>query len=83
MVHFTLVYVMQFSATNIFLTIMYMTQNDTSYGSWIYNYVCNQCLSPLKLYNKTDRHNITEILLKVALNTISLTQMSDCCLMPN
>ena len=78
-----------------------------SYGSWIYNYLCNQCLSPLKLWvwillmvrctwynimwsslsvtcgrswftlgipisssNKTDRHDITEILLKVALNTI-------------
>jgi len=78
-----------------------------SYGSWIYNYLCNQCLSPLKLWvwipfiwgvfditlcdkvcqlhaagiwfspgswisptNKTDRHNIAEILLKVALNTI-------------
>ena len=26
--------------------------------------------------NETDRHNITEILLKVALNTISLTQDS-------
>ena len=21
-----------------------------SYGSWIYNYICNQCLSPLKLW---------------------------------
>jgi hypothetical protein len=78
------------------------------YGSWIYNYLCNQCLSPLKLWvwillmvryiwciimwivcqwlatgrwfslctplsstNKTDRHDITEILLKVALNTIT------------
>jgi len=20
-----------------------------SYGSWIYNYLCNQCLSPLKM----------------------------------
>ena len=77
-----------------------------SYDSWIYNYLCNQCLSPLTLYiwipfrrvvldttlcdkvcqwlatgrwfspvtpvsstNKTDRHDITEILLKVALNT--------------
>jgi hypothetical protein len=71
-----------------------------SYGSWIYNYLCNQCLSPLMLWvrisirvrcttlcdkvcqwlatgqrfspgppgpstNKTDRHDITEILLKV------------------
>ena len=75
-----------------------------SYGSWIYKYLCNQCLSPLMLWvrisirgrcttlcdqvcewlatsrwfspgppvsttNKTDRHDITEILLKVALNT--------------
>ena len=81
-----------------------------SYGtcSWIYNYLCNQCLSPLMLWvrilirvrcttlcdkvcqwlatglwfspgppvsstNKTDHHDITEILLKVALNTITLT----------
>ena len=81
-----------------------------SYGSWIYNYLCNQCLSPLTLWvwiplmasvldttlcdkvcqwlaagqgfspgnpvssiNRTDRHDITEILLKVVLNTITLT----------
>jgi hypothetical protein len=73
-----------------------------SYRSWIYNYLCNQCPSPLKLWvriplmamctrynlhvikfvndlwqvshtNETDRHDIAEILLKVALNTISLT----------
>jgi hypothetical protein len=81
-----------------------------SYGSWIYNYLCNQCLSPLTLWvrtplrrgvldttlcdkicqwlatgrwfspgtvvsstNKTDDHDITEILLKVALNTIKPT----------
>jgi len=79
-----------------------------SYGSWIYNYLCIQCLSPLMLWvriliwvrcttlcgkvcqwlatgwwfsqcppvsfiNKTDRHDITEILLKVALNTIKQT----------
>ena len=79
-----------------------------SYGSWIYNYLWNQCLSPLMLWirtalrlgvldttlcdkvcqwlvagrwfslgtldsstNKTDCHNIAEILLKVMLNTIS------------
>ena len=76
-----------------------------SYGSWIYNYLWNQCLSPLMLWiristrtkcttlcdkvcqwlaagqwfspgppvsstNKTDCHDITEILLKVVLNTI-------------
>ena len=81
-----------------------------SYGSWIYNYLCNQHLSALTLWvwiplrwdvldttlcdkvcqwlvtgwwfspcppvssiNKTDRHDITEILLKVVLNTIILT----------
>ena len=71
------------------------------YGRWIYNYLCNQCLSPVRLWiwiplrwgvldttlcdkdcqwfspvsstNKTDHHDITEILLKVALNTINLT----------
>ena len=73
-----------------------------SYGSWIYNYLCNQCLSSLscefkprswrgvldttlcdKVYlwlatgqwvsstNKIDHHDITEILLKVALNVIN------------
>ena len=75
------------------------------YGSWIYNYLCNRCLSPLMFWvwislmtmcttlcdklcqwlvagqwfspctpvsstNKTACHGITEILLKVALNTI-------------
>ena len=79
-----------------------------SYGSWIYNCICYQCLSPLMLWvrisirarcttlcdkvcqwfvtgrlfspgppvsstNKTDRHDIAEILLKVALNTIKQT----------
>ena len=77
-----------------------------SYGSCIYNFLCNQCLSLLMLWvrisirarcttlcdkvcqwlvtgqwfspgplvsstNKTDRHDINEILLKVALNTIN------------
>jgi hypothetical protein len=69
-------------------------------GSWIYNYLCNQCLLPRTLWvrtalrrgvpdttlcdkvtcdrysrvsstNKTDHHDITEILLKVPLNTIN------------
>ena len=79
-----------------------------SYRMWIYNYLCNLCLSPLMLWvripimarcttlwdkvcqwlvtgwqfspcppvsstNKTDHHDITEILLKVALNTIYQT----------
>jgi hypothetical protein len=79
-----------------------------SHDSWIYYYICIQCLSPLTLWvqipfrwsildttlcdkvcqwlatgqwfslgtpvsstNKTDRHDITEILLKVVLNTIN------------
>jgi hypothetical protein len=79
------------------------------HGSWIYNYLCNQRLSPLMLWvqisirsrctklcdqvclwlatgrwfsrdfpvsstNKTDHHDIAEILLKVALNTIKQTK---------
>ena len=77
---------------------------------WIYNYLCNQCLSSLTLWvriphiafctrysimwlslsvtcdrsvispgtpvsstNESDRHNITDLLFKVALNTIILT----------
>ena len=78
-----------------------------SYGNWIYIYLCNQFLSPLKSWveislrrgvldttlcnkvcqwlavgqwfslgtpissNKTDHHDIAEILLKMALNTIN------------
>ena len=91
------------------------------YGSWIYNNLSNQCLSPLKLWfrtpfiarcirynimlyslwvtgdrgrwfspctpvsytNKTDRHDITEILLKVALNTINQPDYVNCCLIYN
>ena len=54
------------------------TISCASYCSWIYNYLCNQCLSPLQLriqipVNKTDLHDLTEISLKVALNTINLT----------
>ena len=59
-----------------------------SYGSWIYNYFCNQCISfhylscefelwfssdtPVSATNKTDLHDITEILIKLAFNTITL-----------
>jgi hypothetical protein len=81
-----------------------------SYVSWIYIYLCNQCLTPLNCEfesrswrgvcdttlwdkvcqwlatsrwfspgnlvsstNKTDRHYITEMLVKMALNTITIT----------
>ena len=90
-----------------------------SYDSWIYNYICNQCISPLTLWvrisrrrgvldttlcdkvcqclatdrwfslgtlasftNKTDRHDITEILLNVLLNTI-LPFTVGCIMYPN
>jgi len=78
------------------------------YGRWIYNYLCNRCLSPLMLWvrisiramcttfcdtdfqwlatarwfspgppvssnNKTDHHDITELLLKVVLKSIKQT----------
>jgi hypothetical protein len=94
-----------FHETYMFL---HFVQGPWSYGSWIYNYLCNQCLSPLMLWvrilirarcttlcdkvcqwlatglwfslgspvssiNKTDCHDITEILLKVALNIIKQT----------
>jgi hypothetical protein len=97
---------------NIMLILIIVPSWSWSYGSWIYNYLCNQYLSPLKLWsssnpvngevyskqhymikfvndlrhvtgrwfspvsstNKTDRHDITEILLKVALNIININQ---------
>jgi len=93
------------------LTVYHLLHEEPSrswsYGSWIYNYLCNQCLlpptlwvrtphrrgifvntlcdricqwlatgrwfSPVSSTNKTDRHAIVEILLKVALNTKTLT----------
>ena len=85
-----------------------------SNGSWIYTYLCNQCLSPLMLWvrisirvrcttlcdkvcqwlptcrwfspgtpvsstNKTDCHDIAEILLKVPLNNIKQTNSCHLC----
>ena len=98
----------QFSYFNVF--IFYFNLKRLLSGSWIYNYLCNQCLSPLTLWvrillrlgvldttlcynicqllatgqwfspgtqvsstNKIERHDIAEILLKVAINTITLT----------
>jgi hypothetical protein len=93
--------------TNSYLDIVELSW-PWSYGSWIYNYLCNHCLSPPMLWvpnptqmrctwyiimwqslsvtcglwfspgtlisstNRTDHHNKTEILLKVALNTVTL-----------
>jgi len=96
-----------------FCSMFYGPSWSWSYGSWTYNYLCNQCLLPLTLWvripimarctkmyliqhyvikfvsdlrqvvgfsqgtpvshtNKTDHHDINEILLKVALDTINL-----------
>jgi len=80
-----------------FLKIKVVLKLYTKNGRWIYNYLCNQCLSPLTLRVriplmrsvldtalcdkvflrilqfpppiKTDHHDITDILLKVQLNT--------------
>ena len=82
-----------------------------SYGSWMYNYLCNQCLSSLTLWvripsgnttlyekvyqllagflwfspgtqvsstNKTDRQDITETLLKVALCWLEIQDGHQC-----
>jgi hypothetical protein len=67
---------------------IFLSVPSWSFGSGIYKYLCNQCLSfhhlscdfefwfspdtPVSATNKTDLHDITEILLKVAFNTITL-----------
>jgi hypothetical protein len=96
---------------NYYLICLILYGSTWSYSSWIYNYLCNQGLSPLKLWvrtpfmamctcvldttlcdkvcqrlatgrwfslgtlifstNKIDGHVLTEIILKVALNTIN------------
>jgi hypothetical protein len=102
--------VMVYNQHIISFNIAWWSSWSSPYGSWINNYLCNLCLSPLKLwvrislmarctrYNfmwlslsltcdmsvvfpgtlvssptKTDRHGVTEILLKVALNIIILS----------
>ena len=92
--------------TYMYMYIKSLTSWPWSHGSWIYNYLCNQFLSPLMLWisvrargttlcdkvcqwlvtgwwfspgspvssiDKTDCHDITEILLNVLLNTIKQT----------
>jgi hypothetical protein len=43
---------------------------DYTYSTTLCDKVCQCWFSPVSFTNKTDRHDITEILLKVALNTI-------------
>ena len=94
------------NVTSLWHIILIPSGTPWSHGSWIYNYVCNQCLSPLMLWirisisarcttlcdkdcqwlaitwwfspgppvfstNRTDRHDITEIVFKVLLNTMA------------
>ena len=53
-----------------------------SYGGWIYNKFVSDLqqvggfLRVLSFTNKTNLHDITEILLQVALNTINLTNLT-------
>ena len=104
-----LIVVHRHTVTHVVRTVQSMMLSPSwSYGSWIYNYLCNQYLSPLMLWvrisirarcttlcdkvcqwlatgrwfspgtpvsstNKTDRHDITEVLCKMALNTIKQT----------
>jgi hypothetical protein len=97
-----------FCILSMYKQTIYCKTWPRSFGSWNYNCLCNQCLSPLMLRvrisirarctilcdkvfqwlergpwfspglpvsstNKTDRHDITEILLKVALHIIKQT----------
>jgi hypothetical protein len=48
--------------------------HDLNSGRWIQK-ISGQGFIPVSSTNKTDRHDITEILLKVALNTITLTPL--------
>jgi hypothetical protein len=41
------------STFNNFSHIFWGPSWSCSYGGWIYNYLCNQCLSPLKLWVRT------------------------------
>ena len=56
---------------------MNFSKYSWSYGSWISDYICNQWFRFMarctlgSLTDKTERHDRTDILLKVALNTIS------------
>ena len=93
------IYLLSWAWTS-YIYIYMGTSWSWSYGSWIYNYLCNQCLmlcvriplrrgvldttlcdkvcqwfslgSPVSFTNKTDCHEITEIMLKVELNTMNV-----------
>jgi hypothetical protein len=45
----------------LFAVIKWGPSWSWSYGSWIYNYLCNQCLSPLKLWVRPVRVEVYSI----------------------
>ena len=49
--------------------------NKNVFEMYAFTYIMICILSYIPSTNKTDRHGITEILLKVALNTITLTRL--------
>jgi hypothetical protein len=112
-------YILRHCTNIVYLSRQYQNRSGPSwpcsYGSWIYNYLCNRCPSPLMLWvripfrerctplcdqvcqwlaagrwfslitpvsstNKTDHHDITEILLKVALNTTKPKYLNRSCI---
>ena len=47
---FDFIFHMIFNVDDINTTSILIMVSSWSYGSWIYNYLCNQCLSPLTLW---------------------------------
>ena len=61
-----------------------MVKKDLVFHCWTLNDILSlsvatgRWFSPVSSTNKTDRHDITEILLKVAFSTINLTKLDHC-----
>ena len=49
-----------------------------SYGSWVYNYLCNQCLSPLKFMARSTRYNFMTGRWLSPGTPVSSTNTTDC-----
>jgi hypothetical protein len=58
----------------LMISLLYIGVLDTTWcdkdSQWL---AAGRWISPVSFTNKTDRHDIAEILLKVALNTINIT----------
>jgi len=64
LIFFQIIYALQRCAFFLFIFIFVIVDYENikfkegpswswSYGSWIYNYLCNQCRSPIKLWVRT------------------------------